>query len=220
MVLQLYGFPTSTCTLRVALVLKEKNVPFKFHMVDLAKGEHKAPGFVAHQPFGQVPYIVRTTRDDDGLVLFESRAIARYIATKYASQGTALIPTDAKKLPFFEQAASIETSHYDPFVSGLAWELRFTTWFGGKTDEAHVKSLHAQLKNKLDAYEVILSKQKYLAGDEITLADLFHLPYGAVILADDIKIDEFSSRPNVNRWWKDISSRPSWQAIKDGLKVE
>lgn len=62
MVLKLYGFPTSTCTLCVALVLKEKNVPFEFHMVDVAKGAHKAPGFVAHQPFGQVPYIVRTTR--------------------------------------------------------------------------------------------------------------------------------------------------------------
>ncbi|KAF8434147.1 glutathione S-transferase [Boletus edulis BED1] len=212
MVLKLYGYPSSTCTLRVAVVLKEKNVPFEFHMVDLAKGEHKAPGFVAQQPFGQVPYI-----DDDGLILFESRAIARYIATKYASQGDALIPTDLKKLALFERAASIEAFNYDPFVSGLAWELKFKAWFGGKTDEAHVKALHDQLKAKLDAYEVILAKQKYLAGDEVTLADLFHLPYGSILLADDIKIDEFSSRPNVARWWKDITSRASWQAVKGGI---
>ncbi|KAG6370791.1 glutathione S-transferase [Boletus reticuloceps] len=212
MVLKLYGYPSSTCTLRVAVVLKEKNVPFEFHMVDLVKGEHKAPGFVAHQPFGQVPYI-----DDDGLILFESRAIARYIATKYASQGDALIPTDLKKLALFERAASIEAFNYDPYVSGLAWELKFKVWFGGKTDEAHVKALHDQLKAKLDAYEVILAKQKYLAGDEVTLADLFHLPYGSILLADDIKIDEFSSRPNVARWWKDITSRASWQAVKGGI---
>ena len=62
MVLKLYGSTTSTCTLRVATVLKEKNVPFEFHNVDLFKGEHKAPAYVANQPFGQVPYIVRTTR--------------------------------------------------------------------------------------------------------------------------------------------------------------
>jgi glutathione S-transferase len=65
-------------------------------------------------------------QDDNGLILFESRAICRYIATKYASQGTSLIPTDPIANAFFEQAASIETSNYDPFVSGLAWELMFT----------------------------------------------------------------------------------------------
>ncbi|KIJ10791.1 hypothetical protein PAXINDRAFT_172063 [Paxillus involutus ATCC 200175] len=210
MVLKLYGYSTSTCTLRVAVVLKEKDVPFEFHAVDLTKGEHKAPAFIANQPFGQVPYI-----DDDGFILYESRAICRYIAAKYASQGTVLIPTDPKALALFEQAASTETSNFDPSVSGLAWELKFTMWFGGKTDEARAKSLQTQLAGKLDAYEVILSKQKYLGGDEITLADLFHLPYGTIVL--DIGIDEFSSRPNVKKWWDAVSSRPTWVAVKDGV---
>ncbi|KAH7913817.1 glutathione S-transferase [Hygrophoropsis aurantiaca] len=211
MVLKLIGFNTSTCTLRVAVVLKEKNVPFEFTHTDLVGGAHKAPAFTAFQPFGQVPYI-----DDDGFILYESRAIARYITAKYASQGTqGLIPTDPKAHALFEQAASIETSNFDPFASGLAWELKFTKMFGGQTDEARAATLRATLKSKLDAYEVILSKQKYLAGNEVTLADLFHLPYGRVIL--EIGVDEFSSRPNVARWWKDITSRPSWQAVKDGV---
>ncbi|OJA12276.1 hypothetical protein AZE42_08150 [Rhizopogon vesiculosus] len=210
MVLKLYGYSTSTCTLRVAVVLKEKNVPFEFIAVDLTKGEHKAPEFTAHQPFGQVPYI-----DDDGLILYESRAICRYIAAKYASQGTPLLPTGPIATAFFEQAASTETSNYDPFVSGLAWELKFCMWFGGKTDEARAKQLRSQLVGKLDVYDVILGKQKYLAGNNITLADLFHLPYGEIVLG--IGIDEFSSRPNVLRWWEDISSRASWSAVKGGI---
>lgn len=65
-------------------------------------------------------------KDDNGLILYESRAICRYIAAKYASQGTPLLPTDPTAFAFFEQAASIETSNYEPFVSGLAWELKFT----------------------------------------------------------------------------------------------
>ncbi|KAG2364575.1 glutathione S-transferase [Suillus spraguei] len=201
MVLKLYGFTTSTCTLRVAVVLKEKNVPFEFISVDLTKGAHKAPEFTACQPFDQVPYI-----DDDGLILYESRAICRYIAAKYASQGTPLLPTDPTAIAFFEQAASTETSNYDPFVSGLVWELKFTMWYGGKTDQARVKLLQGQLSAKLDVYDVILGKQKYLAGNDITLADLFHLPYGAIAL--DIGLDE---------WWKDISSRASWEAVKGGI---
>lgn len=58
MILKLYGAPATTCTKRVALILHEKEVPFEFFPVDFAKGEHKAPEFIKHQPFGQVPYIV------------------------------------------------------------------------------------------------------------------------------------------------------------------
>ncbi|KZP22445.1 hypothetical protein FIBSPDRAFT_738969 [Athelia psychrophila] len=59
MALKLYGSPYSTATKRVTIVLQEKHVPFEFIAIDLIKGEHKAPDFVAKQPFGQVPYIVR-----------------------------------------------------------------------------------------------------------------------------------------------------------------
>ena len=59
MVLKLYGMPQSTCTKRVATILKEKGVPYQFVPVDVASGEHKSPEYLKKQPFGQVPYIVR-----------------------------------------------------------------------------------------------------------------------------------------------------------------
>ena len=58
MVLTLYGHPLATCTQRVATVLLEKQVPFKFVVVDITTGEHKSPAYLEKQPFGQVPYIV------------------------------------------------------------------------------------------------------------------------------------------------------------------
>ena len=122
MVLKLHGSPISTCTKRVATVLREKNVPFELVAIDFAKGEHKSPGFTAHQPFGQVPYIV----DDDGFELYESRAIARYIAEKYANQGTNLIPMkDLQSRALFEQAASIETADFDQFAGKAVFEMVF-----------------------------------------------------------------------------------------------
>ena len=59
MVLKLYGYPLSTYTRLVALICKEKEVPYELVTIDLAKREHKAPEFIEKQPFGQVPYIVR-----------------------------------------------------------------------------------------------------------------------------------------------------------------
>ncbi|KAF8072245.1 glutathione S-transferase [Lyophyllum atratum] len=211
MVLKLYGASISTCVRRVAAVLLEKQVPFELIAVDFAKGEHKSPEFLEKQPFGQMPYI-----DDDGFILYESRAIARYIAAKYADQGTKLIPTGLKENALFEQACSIEQSNFDASASGAVFEKVFKPRHGLTTDQAvfdeHLKKLDA----KLDAYDVILSKQKYLAGDELTLADLFHLPYGALLEAAGSNIME--TKPNVARWFKDISSRPSWQAVKSEAK--
>ncbi|KAH9942866.1 glutathione transferase [Amylocystis lapponica] len=199
MVLTLYGYPYSTCTRRL--------VP-----IDMTKGEHKAAAFVAHQPFGQVPYI-----DDEGFELFESRAIARYVATKYAGQGTRVVPdpADVRATARFEQASSIELSDFDPYVSSLAWEKVFKKFSGLATDEKAVAAHLQTLSAKLDAYEVMLSKTKYLAGDEVTIADLFHLPGGAMLEPMGIDVLVSGSRPNLARWWKDISSRPSWQAVKD-----
>ncbi|KAG5645110.1 hypothetical protein DXG03_006924 [Asterophora parasitica] len=213
MVLKLHGWFGSTCTRRVGAVLHEKQIPFEFVNVDLQSGEHKSPAFVAIQPFGQVPYI-----DDDGFILYESRAISRYLEAKYPNQGTKLIPDGLKERALFEQAASVEVSNFDPHASGAVAENLFKPFWGKTPDPAVFEEHIKQLAARLDAYEVILSKQKYVAGDVYTLADIFHLPYGwsLSIAGSEILADE--SRPNVVRWWKDITSRESWQAVKDAVK--
>jgi glutathione S-transferase len=50
----------------------------------------------------------------------------------------------------------------------------------------------------------------------VTLADLFHLPCGTLLPVADSNV--ITERPNVARWWNDISSREAWVAIKDGIK--
>jgi glutathione S-transferase len=71
---------------------------------------------------------------------------------------------------------------------------------GMKTDEALVAALTANLEAKLAGYEAILSKHKYLAGDDITLADLFHLPTGARLpLAGVTLLQDETKFPHVAR---------------------
>jgi glutathione S-transferase len=65
-------------------------------------------------------------QDDDGYLLYESRAIGRYITEKYADQGTqGLIPTDLKAKARFEQAASTEQANFDPYASKIVGEKVF-----------------------------------------------------------------------------------------------
>ena len=56
-----------------------------------------------------------------------------------------------------------------------------------------------KLEAKLDVYDQILSKQKYLGGDEVTLADLFHLPYGSLLEKQGIDYLVSGRVPNVTR---------------------
>ncbi|KAF8337822.1 glutathione S-transferase [Amanita rubescens] len=212
MVLKLYGYNLSTCTQRVATVLIEKKVPFELVNIDMSKGEHKAEAFVKMQPFGQVPVL-----EDDGFTLYESRAICRYIAIKYANQGTQLYPEDLKKRALIEQAASVEGSNWDPYASGIAAEKIFKKRRGLETDEALVVKHIAGLGGRLDVYEKILSKQKYIAGDEFSLADVFHLPYGVKLYQAGYD-DLIESRPNVKRWFNELRNRDSWKAVEGGVK--
>jgi len=104
MVLKLHGMRGSTCTQRVLLPLAEKGIPFEIVPINLFGGEQKQPAHLAKQPFGKIPVL-----EDDGYFLFESRAIAKYIAKKYPGQGTKLIPVDGdlKGYGLFEQVSEI-----------------------------------------------------------------------------------------------------------------
>jgi glutathione S-transferase len=57
--------------------------------------------------------------------LYESRAICRYIAGKYANQGTSLVPTGTREKALFEQAASIEYCSFEPLASKAVGEMVF-----------------------------------------------------------------------------------------------
>jgi glutathione S-transferase len=65
---------------------------------------------------------VHTQRqDDNGFILYESRAICRYIAAKYPESN--LIPTDPKKNALFEQAASSEYANFETIAGGIIMEV-------------------------------------------------------------------------------------------------
>ena len=65
---------------------------------------------------------------DGNFIIYESRAISRYIAAKYASRGTSGLiphPSNLQAWAKFEEAASIEQNNFDPFASGIASEKVF-----------------------------------------------------------------------------------------------
>lgn len=79
----------------------------------------------------------------------------------------------------------------------------------GPPDEARVAQAEKDLNTVLAVYEKILAEQKYLAGDELTLADLFHLPNGAALKSGRWK-GAFEKYPNVDKWFRQLQGRETW----------
>jgi len=202
--LKLYGMPLSPNVVRVATVLNEKGLDFEIVPVDLTTGAHKQPDFLTLNPFGQIPALV-----DGDEVLFESRAINRYIASKYASEGTDLLPATASAAKL-EVWLEVESHHFYPNASPLVFQLLVRPLLGGAPDAAVVEKHAEQLAKVLDVYEAHLARNKYLAGDEFTLADANHASY-LLYLSKTPKAGLVAARPHVKAWWEAIVARPAFQ---------
>ncbi|KAF4341192.1 glutathione S-transferase [Fusarium beomiforme] len=216
MTLTIYGSWQSTCTQRVLLVLFELNITdYRLSNVDMQKGEHHEPTYVQKfHPFGRIPVL-----DDDGTQLFESRAICQYLVAKYG-RGSALhkrTEQNFAELATYEQAASVEYSYFDPTVKSLAYENIFKKFMGqGDPDRPVVEKLKTDLVKVLQHYEKVLSNSEYLAGNQFSLVDIYHMPWVHFLPRLGLQ-DEISLRPSLSAWWKRVSNRPTWKHLAASL---
>ncbi|KAG2698244.1 hypothetical protein I3843_07G140800 [Carya illinoinensis] len=208
---KVYGPAMSTAVSRVLACLLEKNVDFQLVPVNLSKGEQKKPDFRKIQPFSQVPAF-----EDEGICLFESRAICRYICEKYTDKGNkGLYGTNPVARASIDQWLEAEGQSFNPPSSVLVFQLAFAPRMKIKQDQVVIKQNEEKLSKVLGIYEKRLGETRFLAGDEFSLADLSHLPNTQYLVTTSGRGELFTSRKNVGRWWNEISSRDSWKKVVD-----
>jgi glutathione S-transferase len=207
MAIKLYGNPLSTCTQRVLTTANALKIQLEVVVIDLGKGEHKAPDYIKKHPWGKVPVL-----EDDGFIIYESRAICRYICLKYqTADSVQLYPTDVQQRALVEQYISVEQSYYNSGMEPLVGEAVFKKYHGGTPDHAVIAKHKETSEKSLAVYDKILEGKSYFVGEQLTLADVFHLPYGnCASVAGYGDLFEHPDRPNVNRWWKTISAHEAW----------
>ncbi|KAJ4802145.1 Glutathione S-transferase [Rhynchospora pubera] len=212
MAMKVYGVTLSSNVVRPIAALNEKGLEYELCPVDLSTGAHKKPEFLALNPFGQIPAF-----QDGDVAIFESRAISRYIATKYKESGGDLLPVTVSCAQL-ETWLQVESSQFNPSISEINFELTIKPMIGMTTDMSNVEKKAEKLSAVLDVYEAHLAKNKYIAGDAFTLADLNHMP-DIYLLLKSAKADLITSRPHVKAWWDDISARPAWKKTAASIPV-
>ncbi|XP_068303902.1 glutathione S-transferase F9-like [Pyrus communis] len=178
MVVKVYGPPYGSPK-HVLVCLVEKEVDFETVPIDLLKGEHKHPDFLKLHPFGSVSLI-----QDEDYTLYESRAIMRYYAEKYKSQGTNLLGKTTEERGLVEQWLEVEAHNFHPPSYNMALHILFALVLGFPSDPKIIQESEETLGKVLDIYEEQLSKSKYLAGDFFSLADLSHLSLTQYLVAN------------------------------------
>ncbi|GAB4829798.1 hypothetical protein Ancab_019451 [Ancistrocladus abbreviatus] len=90
--------------------------------------------------------------------------------------------------------------------------------FGGTANQAIIDTNVDQLGKLLDMYESRLSTNKYLARNNYSLADLHHIPYTHYLVKTPYA-ELIKSRPHVNAWWEDITSRHAYNKIRANMTL-
>jgi len=194
--IKLYNFPRSGHAHRVELMLSLLQLPTELIFVDLAKGEHKQPQYLAINSFGQVPAI-----DDNGVVLADSNAILVYLAQKYGNGRW--LPTDPVGAANVQRWLSTAAG---PIAFGPA-AARLITVFGA---QLNAEEVIGRAHNLLKVMELELGKTAYLAGEEPTIADVSAYSYIAHAPEGNVSLDEYV---NVRAWLTRIEALPGFVAM-------
>src|SRR6185437_8832686 len=113
-------------------------------------------------PFGKVPAF-----EHDGLTLYETGAIIRYIDRAFS--GAKLQPADTKRLARMDQAIGVVDSFAYPCIVGkLVWQRIVTPMMGGTPDDAAVQEGMPQIRLCLSEFERILGSAPWFGGDSVS----------------------------------------------------
>lgn len=197
-----YGTPLSPFVRAVRAALVEKGVEYDHVDVSVLEGECGEPEHLKRNPFGKVPVF-----DHDDIRIYETGAIVRYIDDVF--DGAKLTPGNAKARAHMNQAIGILDSFgYDAMVLDVVAYHFFPDLIGGKDDERLAKGKE-QSALCLKEFTRLMDGNPWLAGDDITLADLSVAPHVFYLTLVPEGEDLFGGAPEIKAWWDKLAQRDS-----------
>jgi glutathione S-transferase len=192
--IKIYGVPPSSFTRTVRLACHEKGIDYE--LVPMFPGQ-----LGALNPFQKIPVIAH-----GDLTLYESTAILRYFDRTFP--GPKLWPQDSRPAALCDQYVSAVC---DSMVNSALRYLANHFGFLPVPQEMADKYL-AKAKEVVPVFDRRLGESRYLVGDSLTAADLFLAPivFNFPAVPGLKEIGEAS--PNIDRWMREMSVRPSMQA--------
>lgn len=205
--LQLYSLATPN-GMKVSIALEEMGLSYEAHKIDIMNGDQFKPEFVAINPNSKIPALVDPEGDHGKpLNIFESGAILLYLAEKTGK----FLPQDPAGRSKALQWLFFQMGGVGPMFGQFG---HFFKYAKDKCDHPYpVERYTNETKRLLKVLDTQLEKNKYIAGDELTIADMAIAPWvlglSKFYKAEDVLgLNELKS---LKRWMDELWSRPGFQ---------
>ncbi len=200
---RLYHFPLSPFSRKVRLCLAEKRI--EVELVEERYWEQDA-AFLRRNPAGKVPVLRLGNR-----TLSESQAICEYLEEVYPTP--ALLPRDPDaRFEVRRLVAWFDDKFYRDVTSKLIGERVFRKIMGtGYPDSTNVKAGARAIKQHLDYMASILDQRRWLAGNEMTMADF--AAAAQLSCLDYISDVDWHRSSVVKDWYAKLKSRPAFRSL-------
>jgi glutathione S-transferase len=187
---------------RAAFGLLEAGAAFEPHPLDVARGDNKAPAYLAINPMGKIPALV-----DGDLRLWESNAINWYAAEK--NPQAHLLPRSIGGRALVQKWLFFQAAHVTPACVPVfrATNRRVQEFWKTKGDPQSEEAGRRDLARYLPVLEKALGEGEWLAG-AFSLADVAYLPH--LLLVEEGGFD-FAPYPRVHGWTSRMRARPAWR---------
>src|SRR6516225_4713803 len=199
-----FGAPYSVYVRAVRLALEEKGVQYELVPIDIFAPGGAPPEHKVRHPFGKIPAF-----EHAGFCLYEAGAITRYVDEAFP--GPRLQPDDARGRARMNQIISILDSYaYRTLVWEIYVERVARPASGAASDEQKIAGALLKAEICLSALVELLGEAPWLAGAEITWADLHAAPIFSVFRLAPEGASLLDHETRLREWWERISTRPSF----------
>ena len=164
--LVLFGAAYSVYVRAVRLALEEKGLAYRLEEVDIFSPDRVPADYAAKHPFGKIPVF-----EHDGLALYESDAILRYIEERFPEPP--LLPTGAVPRARANQLMAVLNNYA---YRTLVWEIYVPSREGGAAARAGIEGNLPAARRCLAALEDLAGEGPFLLGAAPTLPDLLAYP--------------------------------------------
>ena len=199
--MKLYVNQGSPNVRRVRLTAAVLGIELEEEVLDLRKGEQKAPAYLRLNPNGSVPTLV-----DGDLVLTESRAIMQYLAARKPEAG--LLPGDERLRIDVIRWQFWDASHFSPQLGTLFFEKLLKPMFGaGEPDARRIEDALAGFRRFAAVLDRHLEGKEHVVGAALTLADLTLASSLMYAERTEVPLSEF---PGIQAWFSRIAAMDAW----------
>jgi glutathione S-transferase len=182
--MKIYGDSISGNCLKVKWVADSLELSYDWIETDIMTGASRTPQFLALNPAGQVPLIVR----DDGRPLAQSNAIILHLA-----EGSDLIPGDAYDRARMLEWMFWEQYSHEPYVAVARFHVRYLGRAVADLEPRIVERGAAALQRLEDG----LADSRFLVGARLSLADVALVAYTRVAHEGGF---DLSAYPRLQAW--------------------